>query len=261
MPKPTKRTPPTIGDLVAIPLPNGPCGAVWVIATEGGLSFVVVDAFWDARPEAADLAAPRLSPLPFGQIDTLHENVWKGWFSGRIPADFEVVGHVAPPPPVRRLAEPSGTMIFQNGDHFRRTLHEQWRWLHDREALQAEWSAREERYEREREEKRRAASLPKMLRERPFASWAERWPAAAVREARRIFREATAELIELGDGAPKRKRAAVLRRIVTEMNALYDREGCIETVEAHEIVERVEQLAALVGLDNDDERLTGHRDW
>jgi hypothetical protein len=82
-----------------------------------------------------------------------------------------------------------------------------------------------------------------------------------VREARRIFRAATADLIALGARAPKAKRAAILKRIVTELNELYDREGCIETVEAGQLVHRIEELAALVGLDNADERLTGHRDW
>src|SRR5262249_53591984 len=157
---------------------------------------------------------------------------FKGWFSGKIPADFVVRARVELPPRVQRLAAPSGTMIFQSAEDFRRTLHEQRRWLHDRPALEAEWAERDAKYEaqeREREQKRReTVTLPKMLRERPFSSWLELWPARAVREARRIFRVATADLIALGTRAPKAKRTAVLRRIVTELNALYDREGCIE---------------------------------
>lgn len=46
-----------------------------------------------------------------------------------------------------------------------------------------------------------------------------------------------------------------------QFNALYDETGCIETGEASEVISRVEQLARLVGLSNDDEALTGHRDW
>jgi hypothetical protein len=48
---------------------------------------------------------------------------------------------------------------------------------------------------------------------------------------------------------------------VTELNTLDDREGCIETTEREEVVARVEELASFVGLSNEDEVLTGHRDW
>jgi hypothetical protein len=238
---------------------------VWVIDTTGGATFVVLDTFWDAPPSPEQLAEPLLMPQPFGQHDDLYEDVFKGWFSGELPADFAVRASVDLPPRVQRLADPSGTMVFQDAEHFRRTLHEQWRWLHDRPALEAEWAARaakHEEQERERARKRReTVTLPRMLRERPFSSWSERWPASAVREARRIFRAATSDLIALGARSPKAKRTEILRRIVTELNALYDSEGCIETVEREELVHRIEELAALVGLDNADERLTGHRDW
>ena len=111
------------------------------------------------------------------------------------------------------------------------------------------------------EERRRTLTLPKMLREPVFASWSGRWSPRVVREARRIFRGATRELIALQEEGTKRQRTAVLRRIVSELNALDDKEGCIETVEREQIVSRIEALAALVGISNDDEKLTGHRDW
>ena len=53
----------------------------------------------------------------------------------------------------------------------------------------------------------------------------------------------------------------VLKRIVSELNALDDKEGCIETVEREQIVARIEALAGLVGISNEGEMLTGHRDW
>jgi len=52
-----------------------------------------------------------------------------------------------------------------------------------------------------------------------------------------------------------------LKRVVSELNALDDKEGCIETVEREQIVARIEALAALVGVSNEDEKLTGHRNW
>ena len=52
-----------------------------------------------------------------------------------------------------------------------------------------------------------------------------------------------------------------MKRVVSELNALDDKEGCIETVEREQIVARIEALAALVGVSNEDEKLTGHRNW
>jgi len=82
-----------------------------------------------------------------------------------------------------------------------------------------------------------------------------------LREARRIFHDATRDLITLQAKGTKRQRTAVLKRIVTELNALYDTEGCIETVEREAVILRIEELASLVGVSNEDEKLTGHRDW
>jgi len=255
-----------VGDVVAVPLPNGRYGAFCVIdVNEGARRFFVVDGFWDKVPTAAAVARLRPMKLPFGQRDTLHGDDWKGWFDGRIPTDFVTLRRARLSASLQALAVPEGTMIFQDADHFRTYLYRQWCWLHDREALEAEWAADRARYEREqvaRAAARKATnSLPRMLRERPFARWREHWPPRAVRAVHAAFRTATEELIALGARAPRRSKEAVFRRLMDALNALYDREGCIETEEATALVERIEELARLVGLNNDDERLTGQRDW
>lgn len=135
------------------------------------------------------------------------------------------------------------------------------RWKHDRAALEAEYADRQARRDQAEANRRATLTLPKLLRERMFASWGDRWPRRVVTEARRIFRTATKELIALEAGASKRERTGILRRITSELNALDDREGCIETVEREELVARIEELARLVGETNKNERLTGHRDW
>jgi hypothetical protein len=152
-------------------------------------------------------------------------------------------------------------MVFQNGEQCRSTLFQQWRLTYDRPAVEAEWALAEVERQNRAEERRRTLTLPMMVREPVFASWSEMWPPRVVREARRIFRDATRELIALQEKGTKRQRTAVLKRIVNELNALDDKEGCIETVEREQIVARIEALAALVGLSNEDEKLTGHRDW
>ena len=73
--------------------------------------------------------------------------------------------------------------------------------------------------------------------------------------------EATRNLIALEGTSRSKERAAALRGIVDAFNALNERSECIETSEREEIVERIEELAALVRLRNTNERLTGHRDW
>jgi len=165
------------------------------------------------------------------------------------------------PPEDDPLRAAEGTTVFQGAEHVRAELHTAWRLIHDRPALEVEWARAQEAREQRAAERQRTRTLPKMLREKIFASWSEMWPPRVVREVRRIFRDATRDLIPLQAKGTKRQRTAVLKRIVTELNALYDREGCIETVEREAVIRRIEELAALVGVSNEEEKLTGHRDW
>lgn len=151
-------------------------------------------------------------------------------------------------------------MVFQNAEHLRAELFMHWRLVHDRPALEAEWRATEAARDAVKAERESNRTLPQMLKEKPFAHWRQHWPLPVVRKAHAIFREATKALIALESGTTDQK-SAILKGITTQFNALYDDTGCIETGEAHELIARVTQLAKLVGLSNDDETLTGHRDW
>jgi len=257
------------GSLVVVPLPNGTYRVLWMLEAgtyegfgwsngKGYFSFLILEGSLPAVPRKDELAALRAAESP-GGASSGRENVWKGCFFGDIPDDFVVVGARAVPPKDDPLRAAEGTMVFHGAEHARAELYTAWRLVHDRPALEAEWArAREAREQRAAERQR---TLPTMLRERIFTSWSEMWPPRVVREVRRIFKHATRELIALQARGTKRQRAAVLKRIVTELNALYDKEGCIETVEREAVVRRIEELAALVGVSNEDERLTGHRDW
>ena len=263
-------TPLTVGNLLAIPMPNGFYAAVWVLSlgepyrdfrgklVKGSVYFVVLEGHWQALPTAA-----HLEKAGFAKSEGSHHATddWKGCFWGAIPADFVVTGTKAPTKAALALvAEGSGTMVFQNAEHLRSELFKDWRLEHDRAAVEEEWRLAESARALRIAERKAKLTLPEMLKEKPFAHWREHWPPAVVRRARAIFSEATNALIEL-DGGTKRQKKAILKGITTQLNALYDETGCIETGEASEVIARVEQLATLVGLSNDDEALTGHRDW
>jgi hypothetical protein len=257
-----------VGDVVVVPLANGRCGALCVVEVDEytkSTQFFVIDGFWDTMPPPSAVARPRPMGHPYSAQLPGRDNVWKGWFRGAVPKDFVVIRQIRLPASLQRHASAEGTMIFQNAEQFRAMWYEHWRSIHDREALQAERTAAIARYERE--QARRAAerkatnSLPKMLRERPFAHWREHWGTRAVRAVQAAFHTATKELIALGPDAARRTKEAVFRQLMVELDAIYDREGCIETGEAEELVARIEELAGLVGLRNTNERLTGQRSW
>lgn len=259
----------TVGSLLAIPMPNGLYAAAWVLGlaepfrigrklVENLVSFLVLDGHWDASPTAAQLSRARAA-TPAGSRDATAK--WKGCFWGALPADFVVPGAKAPTKAELELAaEASGTMVFQNAEHLRSVLFLHWRLDHDRAAVEEEWRLAEAARSARIAERRASTTLPEMLKEKPFAHWREHWPVSVVRRAHAIFGEATKALLALEPGT-KRQKTSVLKGIVTQFNALYDETGCIETGEASEVIARVEQLARLVGLSNDDEALTGHRDW
>lgn len=250
--------------LVAIPLPNGLFAAIWVLELgesfrvgrkliAAQVRFVVLEGTWATLPAEASLADAKPA--------TSHGDIWKGVFFGDLPTDFVAISsRRARGSELTAFAGSEGTMVFRDAEHLRRELFGHWRREHDRPALEEEWRMAHQERARLQAERRVSSTLATMLREKPFAHWREHWRAKVVREARVIFAEATARLIEL-EGGSKRERTKTLKGIVTRFNDLSDREGCIETGEANEIIARVTRLAELVGLSNEDESLTGHRDW
>jgi hypothetical protein len=251
---------PSPGAIFCIPLANGKFGAALVVESGSDFQFLVLNGYWDSRPVQEDVAGRSLMsmhPVSWGHP----HQPFKGWFQGPFPDLFSICGHGSLSNYADALA--SNAMVFQSPGHFAEAFFERWRWEFDPEALVKEQELRRIAYESEERERRERRSLKAMLRERPFAHWSEMWPKSAVNEAHRIVRSATKRLIELHQmpDASKTEQLAVLKRVVDEFNELYDRTGCIETQEAGEVVDWVEQLALRVGLSNEDESLTGHRNW
>lgn len=227
-------------------------------------SFFVVDGFWDRAPTREQLSSPTPMGYPYGSRHLLpgQDDVYKGSFIGAIPDDFIVVHSVTLD--ARRYQVAQGTFVFQDAEHLRARLLVRYRELHDAPALEAEreTAQRESVRERARREAERKANttLETLLAEKPFASWGGHWGARIVKLMRATFATATKELIEVREGSAHAKKA-VFTRLLATLNAIYDREGCIETGEATELVARIEEMGRLVGLDNANERLTGTRDW
>lgn len=254
------------GDVVAIPFPNGRFAAIWIVDRTDDFdhkSFFVLDGYWDSAP--AKIARPAIAKYPNPGLLPDKDDSWTGAVFGAVPDDFIVVGRAAITKAVRARHAKSGSSVFQDGEHLRRSLYDHWRRLHDREAYEAEREAALERAERERtrklDERKANNSLPNMRREKPFAHWRARWGPSVVRKVQASFGTATEALIALGPRASASKKTAVFDKLVVALNVLYDKTGCIETVEREELVARIEELGGLVGLDNDGERLTGKRDW
>jgi hypothetical protein len=250
--------------MVAVPLPGGRFALLFVLDADAdrNVTFLVMAGFWSALPAAAEVAAARPARASAPDLLPGYDDVWKGWFRGAVPADFRVVGQRAPSAKELGYAKNlSGTMVFGSTAQLTDELHRAWRLEHDRAALEAGWAAADTARARQTDDRRKGLTLPRMLRERVFVGWSARLAPGIVREVRMVFRDATAELIALEKSGTKRARTTVLKRITTELNALDEKTGFIETEEREQIVARIEEIAALVGLSNDDEALTGHRDW
>jgi len=251
-----------VGDVFVVPLRVGGFGAAIVIDALDSFTVLVADEFWASPPSAADVAEFHEMPLLFGQTPLPGApDVLKGWFDGEVPADFEVLLNRPLSARQKSMRGAEGTMVFQSARDFARTLSDHWHWTNDRAAYMADLDRRVARFEKAEAQRREGLSLESMLREAFFADWADRWPAEHLTEARRIFTDATVKLIALREGGTARKRSLVFRKIVEAFNGLYNATGLVESVERDQIVERIDELAALVGLDNANEKLTRRRTW
>jgi hypothetical protein len=252
-----------LGEVFSVPLAND---QFWGGTNDRFRKWVDVpclDGFWDQLPTFEEVAASRVMGQPFGpRKQLLHEDVYRGWFDGPFPTEFVILTARPLMAEEMALAKPQGTMVFQDPSHFAAALLEQWRWLFDRDALKSEWEQHRMALEAKEQSRLDKLSLSRILRERPFVHWSDMWPKAVVREAHLIFRDATNKLVELeGRSDSGTEKVEALKGIVDDFNNLYDKTGCIESTERHEIVQRIKELASLVGVANDDEELTGHRIW
>src|SRR5687768_432389 len=100
------------GSLVAVPLPSGTYGVLWIVEAgtyegRGHFQFLIMEGFLPAIPKRGDLPDLRLAQAPGGAFPG-RENVWKGCFFGDLPNDFRVVGKRTLPPKGHRLFAAEG---------------------------------------------------------------------------------------------------------------------------------------------------------
>ncbi len=252
----------SVGDVLSIRLPNGSFALIWVVSVEGAsVEFLVLDGFWENAPDSAIALSTAPAPREGPQIPG-HVEVWKGWINGGIPGGLaHCVERPLGPKEVAYAATYSGTMIFGTVARLRDTLYTRWRLKFDREALLEEWQRDAAEREARRAQRRATITLEKMLRERYSLGFSGDAPPEAVRRAKRIFGDATKDLIALRTGGTEDARREVLRRIAGEFNAIEDAGAEIDTVVREVIAGRVAELARLVGVPDDIESLLRGRDW
>lgn len=161
---------------------------------------------------------------------------------------------------------------FSNLRFATRTAEGEWRWRHDREALEAEWkrveaaatatrAAQEERYRT----RLKGLTWDKLLAETPFERWSPSPPfppEAFTQAARTMIHDACRELQLLGPKPRKADVRRVLRRCVEWFNAEDERAGgVIETEEREDIMAVLEEMAFVAKQKSLVEEIDGLRDW
>jgi len=128
----------------------------------------------------------------------------------------------------------------------------EWRWEHDRDALEADWARRESDVQARRaaiaahyESRLKGLTFGQLLSEVPFQSWdgpPPYPPEAFTRKARKRVLAAVGELDALGKRPGKRATRAIIRELVDWFNEVDEREEVIETVERENICEVLAEM-------------------
>src|SRR5262245_52769703 len=180
------------GATFAVPLADGQFGACRVLRVrpEAEISLLAATPYVGPQPPA--LSDPRLRTiLVMDGLDFDHWPcvLWQYWVEPP-PKGFRYLGLVEPSPAEERMNPDAYNKFWY---YYGKYIWQEWRWLHDREALIAE-------YEKEfgpgsvrqvlREKKRQAEmTLEKLRKERFFADWEGHVAPEIVRQSRKIVRD------------------------------------------------------------------------
>jgi len=248
-----------VGDVFAIPLPDGRYGACRVLRVRDDPPGVLVAASPWVGAAPPDVGEPLLRTI----LNQTHHS-WDGrpcvgWVDEPVPAEFLRVGTLAP-------AKKEGARHEDAADwaSFAYQVHAQWRWDHERDRVLAEEEAERQRQQAAQESYRRAYKpLParsfEEIRKRPFKGWETFVDSDALRASRAAVRETINTLLALGPDAAAPLKMNLLHGLIEQFNAIDD--GWISTIEREDICELVYELADLVGLEDYEEALTSRRDW
>ena len=248
-----------VGEVFAMPLPDGRYGACRVLQTRDDPPGVLVAASPWVGAALPDLAEPLLRTI----LNKTH-HAWQGqpcadWVSEPVPVEFVRVGTLAP---ARKEAAPAAGSA--GWESFSYQVHAQWRWDHERDAVLAEDEAERQQQQAAHESSRRAyRALPAQtldeLRKRPFKGWESFVEPDELSASRRAVRKTIDALLALGPDAAAPLKMNLLHGLIEQFNEIDD--GWICTIECEDICEVAYDIAELVGLERYGEALTGRRDW
>ena len=262
----------TIGDVFAVPLPDGRYGAVRVIrlptkAEAWNQPHVALVAFTqyigDAPP--ATIKERSLRRLMMGTRGVGVGKVCGSWLAGPAPGEYSRIGNLPTTPAERKLKCNSFIAWPYIGSH----LLTEWRYVHDRAAFEAEIVEAERQYkalmaEHERIVAARQAKLTyASFRKQPmFQDWADAHPPKIPAAARKIMRDTATKLEKLGKKPDRHKARTILRKCIVAFNELdAANDHFITTIEREDIDERFATLATLAGLSDEPQLADEWRDW
>lgn len=234
------------GDVYALPLEDGRWGVCRVLRRKGDPpEALVVTSAWIGDTPPGDLTDPLLrTPL------VLTHHSWSGvpnlsWVSEPLPADAVPLGSL----PLKREERSTTCATFSGWEAHRVQVLLQWRWDHEREAVQADEQEAQVGY------RPLPVGLEELRRRKPFPNWTGYPAPAEIRLSRRIVRDLLDELIALGQDGDEAEKLDAFRGAVERFNQT----DFIETVEREDICEALEEIAEAAGLGDYD--VTDSRDW
>ena len=259
--------PPSPGVIYAAKLPNGLFAACQVIRADAESCLALcLEGNWPQPPRLEDAAsAGELAQ----QRQFFSGMVARGIVTGPPPESFISVGRAQLSP---TRAANTKVLSDYSWERLVECNYLEWRWVHDRAAFEAEVKAREKlrkaarkeansATDAEREKRLNGLTLQKFRSEKLFPNWSKLPGKEVAAKAQSIFEIATDELLALGEKRTAAVIKKILKRVITDFNALDKaHNGCIETGERENILEHFQTLADLVAYKGW-KNLFAERDW
>ena len=184
-----------------------------------------------------------------------------GWCSDDVPSDAVYIGTITPLPEQGKLGIKDGL----DWSYLQLQALMQWEWDNDREGMIARAEAEKERVAKEylasEAKRRKELTLETLTKHKFLKFWEDPIPSAAVREGRKLLREAAKDLLSLGEKPTVKARLEVLRNCIEGFNVLNAKHGCICTAEREDICDEFDLLVHACGLKNRSNLADEWRDW
>lgn len=257
---PPRRLRPQVGDAFSVPLADGRFGACRIISMSG--EYPVVAALnWIGQ------GSPTLSEAASAPVLELKSFSWSGdlcisVIMHRKPAVYRKIGVIEPSPVERRHEARS----YTRWDTIPLHILNEWRWVHDRDALVAEveserLAARQQLRQQEAEELA-SVSFATLRSPTLFRSWRKVHPAPVIEAVRAVFGETADALERLGPNAAEDAKVAILQACIERLNTLdVEHDRFIETVEREDLMKQFRLFLHLVGLAHKADLADEWRDW